>query len=145
MALNSPFTKTSYIDFPPLQLWSGLSELSVMLPPRAAVLILPQIKLNSQVSSYTFFFLIPQSQRVGHDSATTTCIRCSGLPNIKVSGHALGGRGPILPRVICVHTRLRVGMCNGCTRVHVCRHTCTHTLSAPVRELVKPARMPLFF
>ena len=32
MVLNSPFTKTLYIDFPPL-LWSSLSELSEMLPP----------------------------------------------------------------------------------------------------------------
>ena len=45
MVLNSPFTKTLYIDFPPLLLWSSLSELSEMLP---AVLILPQIKLNSK-------------------------------------------------------------------------------------------------
>ena len=33
MVLNSPFTKTFYIDFPPLPLWSSLSELSEMLPP----------------------------------------------------------------------------------------------------------------
>ena len=32
MVLNSPFTKTSYIDLP-LLLWSSLSELSEMLPP----------------------------------------------------------------------------------------------------------------
>ena len=57
MVLNSPFTKTLYIDFPPLLLWSSLSELSEMLPPRAAVLILPQIKLNSQLSSCTSFLV----------------------------------------------------------------------------------------
>ena len=56
MGLNPPFTRTLYIDLPPLLLWSSLSELSEMLPPQAAVLILPQIKLNSQLSSYTFFF-----------------------------------------------------------------------------------------
>ena len=33
MVLNSPFPKTLYIDFPPLPLWSSLSELSEMLPP----------------------------------------------------------------------------------------------------------------
>ena len=33
MALNSPFTKTLYIDFPPLPLWSNLSELFEMLDP----------------------------------------------------------------------------------------------------------------
>ena len=45
MALNSPLTKTLYIDFPPLLLWSSLSGLSEMLPP--AVFILLQLKLNS--------------------------------------------------------------------------------------------------
>ena len=44
MVWNSPFTKTLCIDLPPLPLWSSLSELSEMLPPKAAVLILPQIK-----------------------------------------------------------------------------------------------------
>ena len=34
MALNSPFTKILYIDFPPLPLRSSLSELSEMLAPR---------------------------------------------------------------------------------------------------------------
>ena len=34
MVLNSTFTKTIYIDLPPLLLWSSLSELSEMLPPR---------------------------------------------------------------------------------------------------------------
>ena len=34
MVLNSPFTKTLCIDFPPLPLWSSLSELSETLPPR---------------------------------------------------------------------------------------------------------------
>ena len=34
MVLNSPFTKTLYINLPPLPLWSSLSELSEMLPPR---------------------------------------------------------------------------------------------------------------
>ena len=33
MVLNSPVTETLYIDFPPLLLWSRLSELSEMLPP----------------------------------------------------------------------------------------------------------------
>ena len=33
MVLNSPFTKTLYIVFPPLPIWSSLSELSEMLPP----------------------------------------------------------------------------------------------------------------
>ena len=33
MVLNSPFTKTLYIVFPPLPVWSSLSELSEMLPP----------------------------------------------------------------------------------------------------------------
>ena len=58
MVLNSPFTKTLYIAFPPLPLWSSLSELSEMLSAasRAADLILPQIKLNSQLSSCTSFF-----------------------------------------------------------------------------------------
>ena len=33
MALTSPFTKTLYIDLPPLPLWSSPSELSEVLPP----------------------------------------------------------------------------------------------------------------
>ena len=47
MVLNSPFTKTLYIDF---------SELSEMLPPGLQASFCPQIKLNSQLSSCTSFF-----------------------------------------------------------------------------------------
>ena len=55
MVLNSPFTETLYIDLPPLPLWSSLSELSDTAS-WAMVLILPQIKLNSLLSSCTSFF-----------------------------------------------------------------------------------------
>ena len=57
MVLNSTFTKTIYIDLPPLLLWSGFSELSEMLPPGLQSLFLPPIKLNSQLSSCTSFLL----------------------------------------------------------------------------------------
>ena len=40
--LCSPFTKTLYIDFPPLPLWSSLSELSEMLPPGLQSSFCPQ-------------------------------------------------------------------------------------------------------
>ena len=51
MALNSPFTKSLYVDFPPLLLWSSLSELSEMLPPRLQSSFCPKENLthNSQV------------------------------------------------------------------------------------------------
>ena len=51
MALNSPFTKTLYIDSPPLPLWSSLSELSERLPPRLQSSFCPKQNLphNSQV------------------------------------------------------------------------------------------------
>ena len=50
MVLNSPFTKTLYIDFPPLLLWSSLSELSEMLYPRQQSSFCPRWNLthNSQ-------------------------------------------------------------------------------------------------
>ena len=48
MALNTPFTKTLYTEFPLQLLWDAASQ--------AAVLILAQIKLNSQLSSCTSFF-----------------------------------------------------------------------------------------
>ena len=54
MALNSPFTKTLYIDFLLLPLWSSLSELSEMLPPRLQ-LHFAQIKLKT-LKLYIFFF-----------------------------------------------------------------------------------------
>ena len=96
MALTSPFTKTSCIDFPLLPLRHSLSELAEMLNPRAAVLVLPQIKLNSQLSSCTFFY-------------STVANRQTGLNEHhlhEVSGQALGGRGPILPRVtLCIQVR----------------------------------------
>ena len=58
MVLNSPFTKTLYIDFRPLPFWSSLSELSEMLPPGLQSSFCPQIKLNSQFSSCTSYFLV---------------------------------------------------------------------------------------
>ena len=56
MVLNSHFTKTIYIDFPPLLFWSSLSELSEMLPPRLKSSFFLQIKLNSQLSSCASFY-----------------------------------------------------------------------------------------
>ena len=56
MILNSPFTKILYIDFPPLPLWSSLSELSEMLPPGLQSSFCPQIKLNSRFPRCTSFF-----------------------------------------------------------------------------------------
>ena len=52
MVLNSPFTKTLYIDLPSLPFWSSLRAIWGAAS-QAAVLILPQIKLNSQLSSCT--------------------------------------------------------------------------------------------
>ena len=51
MVLNSPFPKTLYVDFPPLPLWSSLSELSEMLPPGLQSSFCPKENLtpNSQV------------------------------------------------------------------------------------------------
>ena len=49
MALNSPFTKTLYIDFPPLAALEQSLRAIWDAASRAAVLILPQIKLNSQL------------------------------------------------------------------------------------------------
>ena len=57
MALNSPFTKTLYIDFLPLPLWSSLSELSEMLPPGLQFSYFIQIKPNLQLSSCTSFLV----------------------------------------------------------------------------------------
>ena len=55
MVLNSPFTKTSYIDVSPLPFWSSLRPIWDTAS-QAAVHILPQVKLNSQLSNYSFFF-----------------------------------------------------------------------------------------
>ena len=55
MALNSPFTKTLYIDFLPLPLWSSLFRAIWDAASRAAVCILPQIKLST-LKLYIFFF-----------------------------------------------------------------------------------------
>ena len=59
MVLNSPFTKTLHIDFPPLPLWCSLSELSEMLPPKLQSSFCPNYNLtrNSQVV-HLFFFLV---------------------------------------------------------------------------------------
>ena len=57
MVLNSPFTKTLYIDFLPLPLWSSLSELSEMLPPGLQFSYFIQIKPNLQLSSCTSFLV----------------------------------------------------------------------------------------
>ena len=57
MVLNSAFTKTLHIVFPPLLFWSSLSELSEMLPPGLQSSFCPQIKLNSQPSSCTLFLV----------------------------------------------------------------------------------------
>ena len=60
MVLNSPFTKTLFIDFPPLPLWSSFSELRCCLPgcsPHFA----PNKTCNSQVV-HLFFFLVNRLQ-----------------------------------------------------------------------------------
>ena len=57
MVLNSPFTKTLYIDFPPLAALEQSLRAIWDAASRAAVLILPQIKLNSQLSSCTSFLV----------------------------------------------------------------------------------------
>ena len=49
MVLNVPFTKTLYIDFPPLLLWGSLSEPSEMLPPRLQSSFAPNKTYSSQV------------------------------------------------------------------------------------------------
>ena len=53
MVLNSPFTKTLYIDLLSLLLWSSLSELS----PDLQSSFCPQIKLNSQLSRCASFLV----------------------------------------------------------------------------------------
>ena len=51
-----PFTKNHIYTHPaPLVLWSSFSELFEVLSPQATVLILPQIKLNFQLSHCAFF------------------------------------------------------------------------------------------
>ena len=55
MILNSPFTKTLYIDFPPLAALEQSLRAIWDAASRAAVLILPQIKLSSQLTRCVFF------------------------------------------------------------------------------------------
>ena len=55
MVLNSPFTKTLYIDFPLLPLWRSLSELSEMLPPRLQSSFCPKQNLIHTLKFYIFF------------------------------------------------------------------------------------------
>ena len=54
VAWTTPFTKITYLLAFPQPLWRSISELSEMLPPRA--LILPQVKLNSQLLGCAYFF-----------------------------------------------------------------------------------------
>ena len=49
MVLNSPFTKSLYINLPPLLLCSSLSGLSERLPSGLQPSFCPKIKLNSQL------------------------------------------------------------------------------------------------
>ena len=60
MVLNSPFTKTLYIDLSPSA--SLEQSLRAGAASQAAVLILPPIKLNSQLSNCASFFSRQQDQ-----------------------------------------------------------------------------------
>ena len=79
MVLNSYFTKTLYIDFPPTAaleqslraIWDAASQ--------AAVLILPQIKLNSQFSSCTSFFSRPSASSIDKTWLLTSHTLIPGL------------------------------------------------------------------
>ena len=64
--IELPLHQNLYIDFPPLLLWSSLSELSFFA--WAAALILPPIKLNSQLSSCTSFFVNSYGDHKGTQS-----------------------------------------------------------------------------
>ena len=61
MALNSPFTKSLYIDFPPLPLWSSLRAFWDAAS-QAAVLIWPQIRLKT-LKLYIFFLVVTHVQK----------------------------------------------------------------------------------
>ena len=92
MALNSPFTITLYIDFPPLPVWSSLSELSEMLPSELWSSSCPQSNLtrNSQV---VHLFLVAS---YGNHEGTQ-----SGLPSFHWT---LQGIGALVPAAAtCAH------------------------------------------
>ena len=57
MVLNSPFTETLYIVFPPLPVWSSLSELSEMLPPKLRPHFAPNKTSLTTLKLYIFFQL----------------------------------------------------------------------------------------
>ena len=57
MVLNFPFTKTLYIHFPPLLLWSSLSELSEMLSPGLQSSFCPKQNLTHNSQAVPLFLV----------------------------------------------------------------------------------------
>ena len=82
-----------YILTPPLPLQNSPSELSERLYPGLQSLVIPQIKHNSQLLGYAFFFFFPVNT-LGDHKGTQTSLLCLNFMRNQSLGTNRGLLGP---------------------------------------------------